>query len=260
MGTQIHTILPPDTPTVMDNYKEPLKAVEGGYGYMGTIVYNQERTHTQCHICGHFFSRLGSHLKDHDIKVKAYRERFSLPTNTPLAATKAVRPAWSRWQSMTSEEREAHMEKMRAGRQAALDNGADWRRRRGKTLYHKNLEGSCPDQLLDKIEVLAKKLRRTPSFRDFKREYGGKFVNAINGTYGSWGEALDILNMTPQKSGYSARYSEDSLLEMLVNFKEMNGREAMWSDFGRGILPGQTTYRRQFGSWTKAKEKAYGAR
>lgn len=255
--------LPPETPSVMANYKEPLREVENGYGYMGTIAYNEDKTHTQCHLCGKFYERPNSHIKnEHGMTALEYKDAFSLPATMSLSAPSSRRPAWQRWQNMTEEERQAQIAKMVAGKNAALDagKGEDWKRKRGKSLFQKNLEGSCPDQLLDKIEVLAKKLDKTPSFRDFKREYGGRFVHAINGTYGSWGEALDILNMVPKGGGYDRIYTPEALIEMLVNFKEENGRDAMTSDFGRGLLPSVTTYRARFGTFLKAKEEAYGGR
>lgn len=254
--------LPPDTPSIMANYKEPLREVDEGYGYIGTIAYNVEKTHTQCHICGHFFEKPMAHIRaEHNMSVEDYKDKFSLMASMSLTAPKGKRPAWERWQEMTDEQKAEQMRKMREGQmEARAERGEDWVRKRKKSLYEKNLEGSCPDQLLDKILVLSQKLGKTPSFREFQKEYDGRFVHAMNATYGSWGEALDILNMTPSRGGYAAIYTPEAVTEMLVNFKEEYGREAMSSDVGRGLLPSMHTIRRHFGTFLTAKEAAYGGR
>jgi len=53
------------------------------------------------------------------------------------------------------------------------------------------------------------------------------------------------------------RYSEEMLINALLEFKLNHGREASTSDCRRKLLPAAASYRYHFGSWTAAKEFAY---
>lgn len=80
-----HVLFPPDTPGMEVGYKEPLRPVEDGYGYFGTITIDQDtKSCVQCHICGFYFKELGQHIKEHAIGPREYKQRFGLSLKTPL--------------------------------------------------------------------------------------------------------------------------------------------------------------------------------
>jgi hypothetical protein len=73
-------VVPPTAvkPIYID-YKEPLRPIEDGFGYMGTLATNDDRSLIQCHICGHYFGNLVMHVwSKHQMRSRAYKEKFGL--------------------------------------------------------------------------------------------------------------------------------------------------------------------------------------
>lgn len=243
--------LPPDTKAIMASYKEPLKPVTKGFGFYGTIAYDETEQYTQCHMCGNFYPSLGSHIaKAHGKDSRAYRLEFGLPSTISLKGPKAKNHNFEKWAALSAEEKAVIIERLKAASEGTK-RGSD----RSKALYYKNLEGRCPDQLLDKIEKLATKLGRTPTYREFDTEYTGGHSQSVKLTFGSWNEAIKILGLKPRSRGGGLHeYDRETLLTMLFDFKERYGREPMVSDTRKGLLPSQTTYRHHFGNWSTAKE------
>lgn len=243
--------LPPETPSVMNNFKEPLSPVKDGFGYYGTLTYDESRKFTQCHLCGYFFKQLGKHVgMAHGVPVRAFREEMGLPMQKSLTAPSAAVPNFERYAKMTVEEKTALRERLQSGRGDSTSQG----RARQKSLYYKNLEGRCPAQLLDKIDTLAKELGRAPSYKEYQKRYGHATGRSVYSTYGSWNEALRLLELSPSKGGTPFRYDKKILLELLRDFQREYGREPMYSDCSRTMLPSAQTYESHFGTWSKAKQ------
>lgn len=251
--------LPPSTERIIQGYKEPLQHVEGGFGYFGTVAYNLERTHVQCHLCGSFFRRLGLHIRySHDSSVKDYKAQFGLNLNRSLIAPIERERYQQHWESLSESEKEEVRERMRQnmhlGTEAARKVVID----RSKKLETRNLEGTCPDQLLDKISKLKDEIGHTPTIAEFKKRYNNQYYKIIYSTFGTWNEALKVLGMTiNSKRGPSRQYTEESLIEMIRNFKKIYKREPYKRDTRDGTLPSEMTMTRYFGSWSKAKEAAF---
>lgn len=244
-------MLPRETESVLIGYKEPLTKVTGGFGYYGTLAYDVGEKHTQCHVCGFFFQNLGMHVnKKHDKSARNYRLEFGLPITLSLRAPKAETYQDRTWQKMDVKKRNKVLAQLNEARTHQIV--AEMPK---KSLYHKNLEGRCPEQLLDKINTLKDKLGHTPSSTEFVKEYGSGFLGSIRLTFGTWREALKILNMVPRNSGGEREYDKDDLLEMLRNFNRDKKREPMSRD-NAGLLPSRQTYSRHFDSWTNAKKEA----
>lgn len=253
-------ILPANTESVLSQYKEPLKPVESGYGYLGTIAFNKEQTHTQCHICGYFFKRLGVHITNqHSMKVVEYRDKFQLARQSSLVATETRQAFVERYTSMTADEKLKRITSMGIAAAASREN-KNWKSGYKKSLEAKNKEGRCPDQLLEKIELQAKELGYTPSSREFASKYGSGYLQSVKATYGGWNNAVKILGLKPREFT-NLHYDERKLKVLLWDFKEQHGREPFMSDlkthtFGASSGP----FYRVFGSFAKAKEIAYAER
>ena len=243
--------LPSTTQSVMRNYKEPLREVTQGYGYYGTIAYDESQQYTQCHLCGNFYKTLGVHIrKEHDKSPQQYKDELGLPRTLSLLAPKSGNKNYEQWQNMSDDERKKSIERMKAARDnRTMPN--NWRK---KSLYQKNVEGRCPDQILDKILTLSEKLGKTPTRRDFQKEYGTGMANAVYLEFGTWNEAVKNLNLSPNPKSPQRVYDRETLLMRLFDFRERNGREPMSSDCDRGMLPDRHIYAKYFGSFSKAKE------
>lgn len=244
-------MLPIDTEPVLIGYKEPLTRVNDGYGFYGTIAYDKSEKYTQCHVCGFFFENLGMHVnKKHGKSSEQYKQEFGLPVTLSLKAPKSHSYQWETWQSLSAEVRQKKLKQLAEARSRPMPASIS-----KKSLYVKNLEGRCPEQLLDKIITLKQKLGHTPSSTEFVKAYGSGFLGSIRLTFGTWNEALKLLNLAPKKHGGEREYDKENLLDMLRNFYERKGREPMSSDQA-GLLPSRQTYTRHFGSWTNAKKEA----
>lgn len=249
-------ILPPDTPSIMHGYKEPLRPVKDGFGYYGVVTYDKDEAKTQCHYCGYFFTNLGIHLHHmHGTKVAEYKQQFGLRKQKSLVATKTRAKYISSFEKLTESQRQQKYAALKLG--WALKKAGETRNVGGvKSLEKRNEEGSCPDQLLDKIKQLADQLGRTPSQREFASHYGG-YLNAVRLTFGTWTDALKVLKLSPAPSGKPPVYTQAAIIKMLQGFEKKHGRRPHISDVRDGLLPSQWTMTQYFGSWSKAVREAF---
>ena len=244
------------------NYKEPLTKIEGGYGYLGTLAQTSDGSKAQCHICGELYYNLGAHIfNTHQMKAAEYREKFQLGKRTPLCSDLASREykerALALWNRKTPEEQE---QQKRIMQEAAAQARRIGHRR---SLEEKNKHGMCPDQLLEKIRVLADKLGRSPTAQEFRIEYKHRFLCTIERTFGSWNAAKAQLGLSPCKPGSrephnkgSCKFTDDELLHYLQQHYKRFGKPPTASDWSRYYFPDYHIYLKRFGSIKNARNKA----
>lgn len=248
------TILPPSTSLVYENYKEPLKKVEHGYGYMGTLALNEAKTHVQCHICGFMYKALAAHLRfKHKTTVVEYKKEFGLAVETALIG-EATREAFIRGMEHLPKKGELLPGLVRFNQQVQAGLRTVNAKGRRMSLEQRNKQGVCPDQLLERIKVVAKKLGHTPSFDEF-RLHTTKYTAIIH-TFGSWNKAVKMAGMISVGEQREEEHSPERLLEYLKNFQKVHGRIPMTSDFSRGLLPARYHYHKQFGTLNEARIEA----
>lgn len=243
------------------NYKEPLKPVEDGHGYFGTLAQTEDGTEVQCHICGTLVENLGTHAwSKHGLKAREYRVKFQLGLRTPLCSDafsekyKALKV--DLWNSLSEEEKEARKEQMKLAQENTNRVGNP------RSLESLNRDGMCPDQLIEHIKSCAGKLGHSPTFKEFEIEYNGKYVGAINRTFGSWNGAKRMAGLAFSKTGSEtphnrSGHTNEVLLEYLRNFKQEKGYEPTCGDWRRGFLPSYNLYKHRFGGISKARQLAY---
>lgn len=239
--------LPPTTQPFLAGYKEPLKKVEDGFGYYGTLAFDMEtQQYTQCHYCGNFYRRLGRHVVHaHGISARQYKEELGLAVGMSLVAPNSKTDRHYIWESYSADERQKIMDNLKKGQGHATKG-------QRLSLYHRNLKGRCPDQLLDKIRLLMEKQHSVPTRREFALEYGEGDLHAIYIVHGKWSTALKRVMNSPEM------HTEESLSELLRDFRVRFGREPLSTDALDGLLPSNEVFRSVFGSFTKAKEVALG--
>lgn len=240
-----------DEPTY-HGYKTPLKPVKGGFGYMGVIASNHERTHIQCHVCGLFFESVAQHsARTHKLKAAAYKEKFGLAKTSSLVGEEL------RNQLVTNQLNLTERQKIQRSRNIRKAQKANKRLKGRKiSLEQLNKDGRCPDQLIDKIQKASLQLGHTPSREEFREMYGG-YIGSLIGTFGSWARAVRVAELEVRTGGSSEfKYSDKELLAMLNNFYDQYGRTPRYSDFKRGLIPSPPTYRNRFGTIAKARELA----
>lgn len=233
-------------------YKEPLTKFGGGYGYMGVLSYSKSNDKVQCHLCGRLFKSLNNgHLgKVHSLTSRQYKDKVGLKPSTSLVGEgtrkKLIDRGWN----------PQHMEELRKvqerRREIIRQTGIDPNTHPKMSLEKKNERGTCPDQLLDKIDNTIKSFGRVPTEEEFLKFHNGKFLGSIRKTYGTWTTALSYLNQRPNVR----RYTREELLESMRNFYRVNNRTPRWSDMERGLLPSSSVFYRNFKSINEARREA----
>lgn len=240
------------------NYKLPLKPVENGHGYMGTLGQTEDGELVQCHICGDLVKNLGHHaFFKHEMKAKEYREKFQLGKRTALCSDLFSKERKERglknWAKLSEEEKRSRIETMHKHTDRSKGNP--------RTLEALNKDGMCPDQLLERIQEVADKVGHSPTHQEFIKHYKGKYVGAINRTFGSWNGAKRILKLHPCKPGSEiphnrSKYTNDQLIGYLRSFYKEKKEIPTHADCKRGFLPSWYLYQHRFGGMKKARQLA----
>lgn len=242
------------------HYKEPLKKVEDGFGYYGTVTVTKNGMGVQCHICGEVFPTLDHHIRSrHQITTPQYKEKFQLAKDTALVSEeyrqRMIDSSTAYWNRLSEEEKKRviHFGK-KALTRFRKEKGSGFLK---ASLETKNKRGSCPDQILDKIKEVATKLGRTPSKQEFITELDSiRYIHLIRQTYGTWSNAVRLCGLIPKerspKTGYR-RYTREELIEYLRIFHQEKQRVPSASDCRRGFLPDYQVFKTKFGSFHQAR-------
>lgn len=250
----------------LKHYKEPLKKVEieNGFGFYGALLSTLDGKSVMCHICGKLFGALHAHVQQaHKMHPKEYRNKFQLARQTALLSEEERLKRKERTLYWMNKKTSAEKRKMK---QKALKRYREWKRNNYNVnnftirLETKNKRGTCPDQLLEKIKEVSKKIGRVPTKRDFIEETNTqRYLHLIYKTFGSWAKALIMVGMTPrstQNNSKRRQYNDDELLEYLIIYKQEEGKIPTSTDCRRSIIPSEEVYRRHFGSLPNARRLA----
>ena len=177
-------------------YKEPLRPVpkEIGFGYYGAILGTEDGALIQCHICGNLYSHLSSHVRHkHNIKSREYKERFLIAYSTSLVSSQERKRLIAYMMERIESEGWTGSKAEKYGLMGSES------RKKGQpklTLETLNKRGTCPDQLLNKINEVYLKLGHPPTLDEFEKATGGqKYKHLIYKTFGSYNEALKTLGI-----------------------------------------------------------------
>lgn len=244
----------PQEDLILGAYKEPLRKVANGFGYLGAISLTKEGK-IQCHVCGKCFDNLSFHARRHKLTAAEYRKKFQLGASTRLISETCREQMKMRMFAVNSKRKKGWAKAMsKKGIKARKNSG-------GITLEHKNLRGICPDQLLQIIRDTAEYYKETPSYEKFIEYVGSnRFMEPIRRTFGTWSKAVMQAGLIKRKRTLTQghkRYSDEELLEYLFDFHKQNNTIPSRSDYTRGLLPHYVTYIRRFGSLQEARRKAH---
>lgn len=255
-----------DTFLTFYNYKEPLRPVKKGFGYQGAVLGTLDGTAIQCHVCGELFKSLANHVKtNHGYKRLAdYKTEFGLAKETALVSESLrdeMKMKTLLWWKDSSEEEKKKVHEARKKRFEEYIESERFKeqneRRWNISLETKNKRGTCPDQLLEKINKVAKELGHTPSKKEFIDYWDSqRYVHLIYATFGSWENGIKRAGLLPKiqdRSGGWRKYEDEELLDLLNVFHQETGKIPSYTDCRRGILPDAGVYIRHFGSLKKAR-------
>lgn len=241
------------------NVKEPFMRYEKGYGYEGVLLFDGINDTTQCHLCGEWFLNLPHHIhKEHNTTAAEYKKEVGLEMTSVLIsesfrAKLILKNMGKRKKNLRNRKGIPHTEE--AKRKISEGLSKLTRERQNKT-------GTCPEQLIERLQKKYQELGYTPNRPEF-----GAYTTLIR-VYGSMKEACQIAgipyngrgkprNHKPRITSISGLvYTSDILVRIMRSFHRRNGRWPSTSDCRRGLMPSQTTYKNFFGSWSKALKAA----
>jgi hypothetical protein len=204
------------------NYKEPLMKFEGGFGFVGALVFDGESDKIQCHFCGEWFGQLAHHLaKEHGMKASDYKEQVGLLQTTALISESSREKLIA--SGMKKRMKNLKNRKGKVVTQETRDKIS--RTLRGNAVKDEflNYKGTCPAQLIDRIQKI------------YKRDPEGWRVRKLKGMEGSikkiYGSVKDVCRiagvpyMNPgqnwtKKDKYTREDAKDFIKQFVVAYRE----------------------------------------
>lgn len=242
-----------------EGYKEPMQAVEDGFGYYGAITRTTDGKHIQCHMCGYYFANLAAHVHyKHQIKVRDYKTTYGLRITAGLVSP----------HERQAEQRRFN-EKIRAqaGKNAQIARVA-LAKRRAEPDYQpapkwsaqmRNEEGRCRDQTIARIRHVADLNEGRPSFNAYTRVFGGGAMGTVKYWFGSWNAAVIAAGYEPASSVRIRTRNQRVELALIGmrDFYEKHGRTPQTADFRASpSLPHPNFVAKEFGSLNEARREA----
>lgn len=194
------------------NYKEPLMKFDKGYGFIGALVFDSETDKVQCHLCGEWFLSLPPHLhREHNMTASAYKEEVGLFQTTALIG-ETVR------EKLIAKGLEKRLKNLRPGKKVSEETKNKIRntlKKNGEKPEGLNLRGTCPAQLLDRLQKAYETHGENFSFREHVT-----FDYLLTKTFGSVKEACILAGVPYRKPGKNKNYEHviKYTEEMAVNF------------------------------------------
>lgn len=226
----------PDAPSgfvTLYNYKEPFMPFREGYGYEGVLLFDGLSDKIQCHLCGDWYEAMGNHLhREHNMTASAYKEKVGLRQTTALVS-ETLRA------KMIANGMDKRLQNLRAGGKKTQEEKDKIRATLKKVCREKENEtDTCPLQLIERLQVLAKKLGRTPTERECH------FKESIQRVYGSFKEACSVAGIEYRVSGETisrrqSKYSKEMTVNFVKNYWINNKQFPKWR-----VFPNKTMYRR----------------
>ena len=238
--------------------REPFMDAPTGHGYLGVIMYDDDKDKIQCHLCGRWMSHMGTHVRQaHHETIANYREQFGLPLRGGLTS-KSISNKQSK--AASTPEQLARLEANRqpwinVPRTAAFKKRLKARLKQAHSrIAHKNKTGLCPAQQMARYLVVKKIVKREPTSEDIKKHdftLHAFFYNHKN-TLNKWKQSKGI-EVRAQCSRW--KFGNLELIANIRRWAKAHKRSPGACDFDRGS-PSKTAYLRAFGSWQTALMQA----
>ena len=154
------------------NYKEPLMKFEQGYGFVGALVFDGESDKIQCHFCGEWFGSLPHHLaREHAMKASEYKEQVGLLQTTALISESAREKLIA--SGLKKRIKNLKNRKGKVVTQATRDKISKTLKENAEKDEFLNYRGTCPAQLVDRVQKI------------YKRDPEGWRIRKLKGMEGS---------------------------------------------------------------------------
>jgi hypothetical protein len=148
-------------------YKKKAPFTMSGRSISGGLEYNKEKDLIKCHICGKWFSALGSHLiRTEGVSLSEYKTTHGLMQKTPLMAPRAHATRSAIAAKVIQKHGPVSREFLKRGGAASVKARAGRAMKQSaalRTMEYRNLRKLCPVQLRATLLALAEKLGRVPT-------------------------------------------------------------------------------------------------
>lgn len=185
----------PDYPDVtVESYKQPMEQVKNGYGYYGALTETRDGEFVQCHICGYYFSNVGTHVRaKHKMAPKDYKIKFGLRIKDGLLSQMAKEKAqdiYNKYARKTPEQFKAMSHKAHVVlRKKGYEGGHGW------SAITRNERGMCREQTLAKIKSLGETMNGVPTETAFLAMYGSGQKDVLKHWFGGWRQAVEAAGL-----------------------------------------------------------------
>lgn len=239
----------------MYNYKEPFMKFENGYGFQGVLLFDGLEDKVQCHFCGKWFESLGNHLaKEHNMLASEYKTMTGLAQTTALISEKLREKLVA-----NGMERRLKNLKSRKGKKVKQETRDKIRKTlQERTREYQNLRGTCPAQLIARLQNEYQRLGYTPrrpkyskgskSFMKYPPEIQKEIMESqkrlgaeetYTAVFGSWEKALEMANIPRRLPSTNIKtrlkWTEDKIIEFISSFIESHDRLPKISELPNGI-------------------------
>lgn len=199
-----------------------MPAKDGGHGYQGVLMQDENRLIVQCHACGQWMKRNSdSHLKKcSGLTVKQYKAKYGLNDDhglvsdeTSLRLTKAA---------LKNKDNAAKL--LRVDKKCASVMGRGGRTK-GHSMEFFNKYGTCPLQLKTRLYEFIRCNRELPS----QGNRGRPIYKALRRRYGSFSHALTAHGLPFMKrKGTNMYFGFSDGTHYTYNINQMHDREALY--------------------------------
>jgi len=205
----------PDAPSGyinIEKWEPPFMKVKKGFGFIGIVAEDSKTGQLQCHVCGKWYQMLCGHYSSkHKLTGVQYRKKFELLSSTALKS-KRIRLLQSALISKMQKEGKMNTgnNKNKNGKKYGFKKGnKESANRKGtkRAKEQQNKYGICDLQIITKIIKLGKKLDKTPTLTEIKKEYGQAMISIMHLRYGSYIKYCRThLKMEPNFSAHNPKF------------------------------------------------------
>lgn len=215
------------------NYKEPFMKYEQGFGFQGVLLFDGETDKIQCHICGQWFLQLGGHLtREHNMKAEDYKKTVGLSKRTALVG-EVVR---AKLIATGLKKRLKNLRGMKGRKHTEASKALISANHAGKTRMMQNVNGTCPEQLIERLIAEYKKQGKTPAERNLQ------FHEALIKTYGTYRNACKFAGLPEQEGersmisahktvAHNAEKIKQKIFDWIYHFYDVNKKLPIKTDF-----------------------------
>lgn len=230
----IHEIEYEDAPSgyvTFYNYKEPLMKYSDGFGYVGALLFDGKTDKIQCHLCGEWLGSLPHHLvREHNMRAAEYKAKVGLMQNTALIS-ETMRD------KLIASGLDKRLQNLRKGgkkTQAQKDKISATLKAISQTAENKNIRGTCPAQLIDRMQKIYKLKGEKIRMRDFNN-----FDEVVRKTFGTLKEACEIAGIPyrepsqtlKHEEGKDRKYTKAIALKFITEHIMTFGKPPVYSDY-----------------------------